>query len=116
MSKRIGTAALLLLLVSPFSGAATNGGAPTRKKPQKGTTVAALLLSLDGSKTAMREAVVALETADVGADVRIALQRGDRRVVALYGYAVEIPGVASEGDASRPLSVSTAPTAMPRAW
>jgi hypothetical protein len=95
----IGAATLLLLFASPFCRAAADGEAPTPKKPHIGTTVAALLFSLDGSKTAMREAIVALEAADVEADVRIASQRGDRRLVALYGYALEIPGIASQGDA-----------------
>lgn len=61
-------------------------------------TVAAILFSLDGSEKAMREAIGALERADVDADIRAASLRSDRRLLGLYGYALEIPALAADAD------------------
>jgi hypothetical protein len=56
-------------------------------------TVAALLFDLDGSESAMRNGIEAIQRADIAADVLVALGDSDHRLVALYGYTEEVPGL-----------------------
>lgn len=63
--------------------------------PRNEETTAWLLFSLDGSDAAMREAIGSLEHADPIKDAEAAHNAGDRRLLALYGYALEIPGLSN---------------------
>jgi len=68
-----------------------------RQETAKAGTIAELLFSLDGTETQMKVAIDALARSDVARDVGTAKRRGERRLIGLYGYAVEIPGVDENG-------------------
>lgn len=99
---------LLGVVVVAGSTAACSGKAgPERERPKPGegaspaaatqasATVAALLAAKSSDED-FQQAIAALESADVSADVEAALKAGDHRVFGIRADVLEAPGV--EGD------------------
>jgi hypothetical protein len=69
----------------------TDLAAGTKTAAPKGTT-ADVLFSLSGNEQDFRTGLDVLAKAEVAADVAAAKHRGDKRLIGIFGYALEIPG------------------------
>jgi hypothetical protein len=56
-------------------------------------TTTSVLFSIEGSQDDWKAGISALQRADVSKDILQAVQAKDHRLIGIYGYALEIPGV-----------------------
>jgi hypothetical protein len=68
------------------------GNSEPQASPRPQVTVD-VLFSLKGTKADYDIGIAALRKADVAKDVSTAKRRKDRRLVAMWGYSLEVPGV-----------------------
>jgi hypothetical protein len=98
--------ALLSIVVAACEGSPQ---AAVGSPPPTGQTTPDALFSLGGSKQDFDTCITVLQRANVVSDIAEAKRRGDRRLIAIMGFAFEVPGVPAFAQGTPPSDYTPVP-------